>query len=138
MRPAQQQKSRDGRREQEADEGQGELLGEVAFGAAVQDREVAAHSLGDQPAGTGSMKDTGRRTAEPGGETAVGFGGEDRGRLRAPGAAERGPGRARAWAGTGHGRRRRGRRRPRRRSRGRVSRSRLKKSVTSRDRWSFW
>jgi len=74
VRPAQQQKSRDGRREQEADESQGELLGEVAFGAAIQDGEVAAYSLGDQPAGTGSMKNTGRGPAEPGGKTAVDFG----------------------------------------------------------------
>jgi hypothetical protein len=79
VRPAQQQQSRDGWREQEADQGQGELLGEVAFGAAVQDGEVAAYSLGDQPAGTGPMKDTGRGTAEPGGKTAVGFGGKNRG-----------------------------------------------------------
>ena len=99
--PPNNRQSRDGRREQEADEGQGELLGEVAFGAAVQDREVAAHSLGDQPAGTGSMKDTGRRPAEPGGETAVGFGGEDRGRFGhqaqlSEGLGERGPGRVQA------------------------------------------
>ena len=79
MCPAQQQQSRDGWREQEANEGQGELLGKVAFGAAVQDREVAAHSLWDQPASAGSMKDTGRRPAEPGGETALGFGGKNRG-----------------------------------------------------------
>ena len=79
MCPAQQQQSRDGWREQEANEGQGELLGKVAFGAAVQDREVAAHSLGDQPADTGPIKETGCRPAEPGGETALGFGGKNRG-----------------------------------------------------------
>jgi hypothetical protein len=79
--PTQQQESREGRPEQEADEGQGELLSEVAFGAAVQDREVSACSLGDQPASTGSMKDTGRRPAKSGGETAVSFGGEDLGGL---------------------------------------------------------
>jgi hypothetical protein len=47
------------------------------------------------------MKDTGRGTAEPGGKTAVGFGGENRGRLGhqaqlREGLGERGPGRVQA------------------------------------------
>ena len=101
---AEEQQGGDRGGEQQADQGQGDLLGQVALGAAPEHGEVLAHPGGNEPAGAGSAEGAGDRLAEPGGEPLLGLGGRAPGPVRAAVAAGRAPGRATAGAGTGRGR----------------------------------
>ena len=69
---------------QQADQRQGDLLGQVALGAAAEHGEVLAHSGGHEPAGTGPAEGAGDRLAHSGGEPPIGLGSQHRGGLGQP------------------------------------------------------
>ena len=77
MGAAEEKQGSDRRGEEQADEAEGDLFGQMPLGAATEHGEVAAHRGGQEPAGPGPGEGVCRGPAQPGGEPAVALRCED-------------------------------------------------------------